>query len=233
MFHWAAETRELHVGAGPATYIALPQNFNPGWVARFGGQQLKSVRIDGWEQGFLVPGGNAGTVTMDMQPNGIYEVLLFVGAVFLLALAVLAFYPMRRKSRHPELKSVTPSFWLLLGLSGVGLVLVAGPWALALLPLLAVARRWGSRSMAAVAFLAFIVADAIAAFHPATLNAKTAAALTAPAQAAAVIALAAVLSALVADSRIKAPAFQGGRALSNGNQLTSRFDGTSDAGGSE
>ena len=58
---WASESRTVHVGAGPATYIVMAQNFNPGWVAHFNNEKLQAVRIDGWEQGFLVPAGGLGT----------------------------------------------------------------------------------------------------------------------------------------------------------------------------
>jgi arabinofuranan 3-O-arabinosyltransferase len=235
---WAAESRKVHVGAGPATYIVLPQNFSAGWVARFGDQELKSVRIDGWEQGFVVPGGKAGTVTMDMQPNGIYEVLLIIGGLLLLALIVLALFPARRKPPYPEVGSAKPSFWLLLGLSAVALLLVAGPWALALVPLLAFARHWGRIPMAAAAFFAFIVAGVISAIHPATLNAKTAAAFTAPVQLASVAALAAVLTALVADNWPQGASVEEGHAAlatGVGDEVTSNLssEAVDESGGSE
>ena len=86
---------------------------------------------------------------------------------------------------------------------GAALVAVSvGGWlALALVPLLAVARRWGSTAMAVVAGSAFASAGVLVAWHPSAVPGAHQGAFGAPAQAASVVALCAVLSAVVVGGR--------------------------------
>jgi arabinofuranan 3-O-arabinosyltransferase len=199
---WASQRRVFSVGAGPATILVMAQNFNPGWVAHLGKQTLRPVRVDGWEQGYVVPPGKAATVTVEMRANGVYDLLLFLGAVLLVGVFVLALLPSRRGRTDPAALEPRPlpGSWLLLGASCVTLVIVGGPLALLLLPLLAVARRWGPTSTAIVAFLSFFVAGVLAAWNPASPIGPGADAFGSAAQIASVIALAAVLASLTADS---------------------------------
>jgi arabinofuranan 3-O-arabinosyltransferase len=200
VLNWSAEHRMVRVGAGPATYIVMPQNYNGAWTAHLGNEALRPVRIDGWEQGFLVPGGGAATISLTTPPNGRFQDLLLVGALLLIGLFALALVPSRRRNDQPEVALRDPSFWLLLGLSAAALVLVAGLWALVFVPLLAVARRWGRRPLIATAFVAFATAGLIAAVHPASSVGFGAGALDGPAQVASAVALASVFAALVVDS---------------------------------
>lgn len=190
---WNAESRTLTVGAGPATLVALSQNYNAGSVATMGGHTLKPVRIDGWRQGYVVPAGGQGTLTLVMAPDTIFRWFLFIGAALLLGLAALALVPSRRPSPDSSGPRSPPSFWVLLVGSFAVLAVVGGPLCLLALPLLWVARRWGTGVLAATAFVAFVAAGAAAAWHPATLHVNGAGAFGAPAQAGSVVALAAVL----------------------------------------
>ena len=144
-----------------------------------------------------------------MQSNALYELLLGVGGALLIALLILALLPSRRRSLDEGGPRSTPSYWLLLGLSAAALVVVAGPLALVMIPMLIIARRWGLRSMAVTAFLAFVTAGVIAAWHPASTVSSSANAFGAPAQLASVVALAAVLTALVADAKSQGSPHQG------------------------
>jgi arabinofuranan 3-O-arabinosyltransferase len=201
VLRWSGESRSIDISSGPATYIVVAQNYNPGWVARLGKVTLAPVRFDGWQQGYLVPGGKAGTITMVMQSNGPFQLLLLLGATLLIGLLLLALLPSRRRS--PDgLSAATASFWFLLCLSALVLLVVAGPLVLVMLPLLAIARRWGRRPLIAITFMAFVVAGLFAAIHPASLVGSHPGALQAPAQVASAVAFAALLSVLVADSRI-------------------------------
>ncbi|MGO9185351.1 alpha-(1-_3)-arabinofuranosyltransferase domain-containing protein [Mycobacterium sp.] len=198
---WNAASKKIEVGAGPATYLAIPQNFSAGWVATLGDQTLKSVRLDGWQQGYLVPAGKAGTVVMTMKPDTLFRFLLAVGAVFILGLFALALIPSRRRydddgGRRPPLP-----FWFIMAASLVVLGLVAGPLALVAIPLLLIARRWGRDALTITAFVAFMLAGVAAAWSPAMLSTVTAGALERPAQVASVVALAAVLCALIVEER--------------------------------
>ena len=64
---------------GP-TILVLPQNFNDGWVAKLGNQELVAQQADGWKQGWIVPGGDAAKVTFDYRPAGTFRIALGVGA---------------------------------------------------------------------------------------------------------------------------------------------------------
>ncbi len=208
--NWGADSRSVAVGAGPATYLVLAQNYNSGWVAHLGGKTLKPVRVDGWEQGYLIPAGRAGTITLSMQANVLFQLILVVGAALLIALLVLALVPSRRENPAALRTRPHPSFWLLLGLSVAALVIVAGPLALILLPLLAVARRLGPTPMAVAAFVAFMAAGVAAAWSPASPVRLGADAFGSVAQITSVTALAAVLAALVAESWTPDPPYASG-----------------------
>jgi arabinofuranan 3-O-arabinosyltransferase len=196
--NWGLQSRTIAVGAGPATYVVVSQNFNAGWVAKMGSRTLSPVRIDGWQQGYVVPAGAKGTITLDLTPSTAYRGLLILGGVLLLGLAALALLPSRRRrSLDPSGPRAMPPSWLLLVASVAVLALVGGPLCLVAIPLIWGARRWGRVALMATAFVAFAVAGIAAAWTPATLHGVGAGALAGPAQVASVIALAAVLVALV------------------------------------
>ncbi len=196
---WNSDSRQIAVGSGPATYLVVAQNYSKGWIASFDDRTLKPIRIDGWQQGYVVPAGAGGTVTMVMSTEGLYRLLLFLGAMFLLGLAFLALMPSRKPSPVVCGPRSMPSFWILLVGSLIVLGLVSGPLALLILPLVLAARRWGSRVMAAIAFCAFVAAGVAAAWDPAHLFSTSAGAFGAPAQLASVIALATVFASMVVD----------------------------------
>ena len=87
---WTPEKRTLRIGAGPATYVQVAQNFNSGWTATLGGRTLKAVSLSGWEQGWIVPAGVSGVITMKFEPDQTYRAALLIGGLFLLALFILA-----------------------------------------------------------------------------------------------------------------------------------------------
>jgi arabinofuranan 3-O-arabinosyltransferase len=195
--HWAADARSLKVTAGPATYLAVAQNYNSGWSATLGTQKLKPVRVDGWQQGFMIPAGRAGTVTLTMSSDTLFRGLLLLGGLFLVLLLALALLPSRKILEDPGGERSPPSVWLLLAGAALALVLVAGPLALVIVPLAFMARRWGNGVMALTSFVAFVVAGVFAAWHPATLFTQSAGAFGRPAQIASAIAIAALLCSLV------------------------------------
>ncbi|WP_439679460.1 alpha-(1-_3)-arabinofuranosyltransferase domain-containing protein [Embleya sp. MST-111070] len=143
---WSGDHRTVRVGAGEATYLQMYENRNSGWKATLGGKKLRPVRIDGWQQGWLVPAGAAGTVRLDYEPGGIYRGGLIGGAVALAALLALAF--IRRRGELPvgasESRVEPPAPGSILGVVALTavIVLVAGPLALLVLALAVVARRW-------------------------------------------------------------------------------------------
>nr|WP_281380927.1 alpha-(1->3)-arabinofuranosyltransferase family protein [Nocardioides panaciterrulae] len=89
-----------------ATVLSLPQNVNPGWTATWQGRDLAVARVDGWRQGWRLPAGPAGTVTLRFAPAPTFSVLLGLGAalVGLLVLGLLAATLRARRAagtRHP------------------------------------------------------------------------------------------------------------------------------------
>ena len=201
--HWAADARTISVSAGPATYLAVAQNYSAGWKATFDGHPLRPIRLDGWQQGYLIPAGTAGTVTLSMAADESFRALLLVGALLLGGLLVIALSPGGGVSRPAAGSRPLPRRGALMVGSGLILLLVAGWWALVAVPLLVVARRWGPNAMAAFAFASFIAAGVAVALHPGAQPDLHIGAFGYPAQVASETALAAVLCALMVQERRK------------------------------
>jgi arabinofuranan 3-O-arabinosyltransferase len=87
---WQPDQRRISIGPGAASYLEVHENYNSGWAAALNGQQLTPVRLDGWQQGFMVPAGAGGTITLTFRPAGTYHVVLvasILAAILLLAVA--------------------------------------------------------------------------------------------------------------------------------------------------
>ncbi len=150
---WDVEHRRVAVPArAEATLLVVPENTNPGWTATLDGEALPAVAVDGWQQGYVLPPGPAGTVALDFAPGSLYRGALVAGGAGVLLLAVLAAVPARRPApRGPG--RPTPRWLLAAGLVG-GTVLVGGAVGLGLLALAAlVAAAAGPRRPAVLAGL--------------------------------------------------------------------------------
>ena len=86
------------------TLLTLPQNFNDGWTATWQGKELPAQRVDGWKQGWRLPAGSAGQVTLSFAPAGTFTVLLVAGAVLagLCVLAVVWSWRRERRGHEPD-----------------------------------------------------------------------------------------------------------------------------------
>ena len=186
---WNAENRSLKVSAGPATYLAVAQNYNAGWTATLDGQTLKPIRLDGWQQGYVIPAGSAGVVKMVMAPDRIFRLLLALGAALLVLLLALALLPGRRKVTDVSEPGAMPARWVLFVGTLVVLGLISGPLALVAVPLVLIGRKWGRGILAVTAFVAFLVAGVAAALHPAVSGSTGAGAFSPLAQIASVVCL--------------------------------------------
>jgi NRPS condensation-like uncharacterized protein len=136
---WQPDQRQLTIGPGPAAYLEVHENYNPGWAATLNGRELTPVYLDGWQQGFVVPAGAGGTVTLSFRPAAPYHLALVAS---LLALAILlglvAWSFVFRYGRVPEFAGVPgprptrpAARWLgVLGVIALTFV-AAGPVALA------------------------------------------------------------------------------------------------------
>ncbi|MER7344289.1 alpha-(1-_3)-arabinofuranosyltransferase family protein [Streptomyces aurantiacus] len=160
---WLGDKREVTVGDGAASYLTTYENANDGWKATLNGKELRSVRLDGWQQGWLVPAGEGGKLKLVYEPSTAYEAGLIGGGVGVLALVALVF--VRRREPNPDGPDVAPPApgpvlgTVVLTLVGVA---VAGWFALLVPALALVAWRW-HRLLVPVAFLAMAGAGIAAA----------------------------------------------------------------------
>ena len=195
---WGTAKRQIQVGPGAQSFLAVAQNYNSGWKATLNGRALSAVRLDGWEQAYVVPAGSGGTVIMTFPADTWYRVALLIGGLFVAALGALALVRRGRRSQPPapERKALPR---VLVGVACfVLLLVVCGPISLVLIPLLYAGRRWGRRVLAATAAGAFVAAGIAVAAIPGAAPPMGVGAFGWPAQVFAGIALGAVLAALVA-----------------------------------
>ncbi|MEU2407182.1 alpha-(1-_3)-arabinofuranosyltransferase family protein [Streptomyces rubiginosohelvolus] len=159
------DRRTVEVGAGEASYLQIHENHNKGWKATLDGKELTPLRIDGWQQAWLVPEGEGGTVTLEYEPASIYRWGLIGAGVLFLALVVLALVG-RKKSGPEETEELPapPGPGLILGTVALTLVgvVIAGPVAVAV-PLLAVLAHFRPRLLVPVAFASMAAAGVVAA----------------------------------------------------------------------
>lgn len=91
--HWSDTHRSLAVAAPTRSLLVVHENFNPGWHASLAGRRLDAVRVDGWEQAFVLPAGSNGVVRLDFGPDHLFRTGLFGGLLAALILVLLAFTP--------------------------------------------------------------------------------------------------------------------------------------------
>ena len=145
---WDATHRSVRVAAGQSAVLVVHENFNDGWQAVLGGTRLDPVRIDGWQQGFVIPEDAGGVVEITYEPQRAMVAGLTVGAVGPPALLGLALIGSRRPVPLPvgERRVGAPVGVILVAvtvalLTGVaGLIAVSALLAIAL-PLLGRAAR--------------------------------------------------------------------------------------------
>ncbi|HEX7322858.1 MAG TPA: alpha-(1-_3)-arabinofuranosyltransferase [Mycobacterium sp.] len=97
---WGSARREVLVTGAPATRVlVVPESVNPGWVARDASRTaLTPVTVNGWQQGWVLPPGTSGTLTLTFGPDRLYRAGLAVGLALLPLLALLAWWPARRRT---------------------------------------------------------------------------------------------------------------------------------------
>ncbi|MCV7110207.1 alpha-(1-_3)-arabinofuranosyltransferase [Mycolicibacterium setense] len=173
---WSADRRQVQVPpSSDARVLVVPESVNPGWVARNAdGIALTPVKVNGWQQGWIIPAGSDGPVTLSFPSNRPYRIGLIGGLALLPVLALLALWPARR--RGPDLEPVRT--WqpapMLVGaavlavgtaISGLPGLLVAGA-AVGLRYLLRDRVIWRERLTVAVAAGGFILAGATLSQYP-------------------------------------------------------------------
>ncbi|KDP02177.1 membrane protein, partial [Mycobacterium avium subsp. hominissuis 100] len=111
---WGPDHRE--VAAGPSNtsrILVIPESINPGWVARTGtGARLTPIAVNGWQQGWLVPAGDPGVITLSFASNSLYRAGLAVGLALLPVLALLACWRTRKRgTQDPPARPWRPGVW--------------------------------------------------------------------------------------------------------------------------
>jgi arabinofuranan 3-O-arabinosyltransferase len=100
---WGVESRTVDVGGRDEdTLLVVPENTNVGWTATLDGRALDSVSVDGWQQGYVLPAGPAGTIELDFSPGGTYRFALLGGAAAIVAVGVLAALPVRPERQRSD-----------------------------------------------------------------------------------------------------------------------------------
>ena len=160
--HWGGEVRTLTVSAGPSAILNVRQNYNVGWTASVDGRTLRPVRLDGWQQGWILPAASATqNVTLRFSPDRTFQGSLALGGILALVLVIAAVWPgapraqdmmatemaydaedpaFSKRPRHARRASRWPIVLAVLAIAAA-LYLVAGPVA-AVLPLVLLPFGW-------------------------------------------------------------------------------------------
>jgi arabinofuranan 3-O-arabinosyltransferase len=128
---WGQVHRSLQVGTGTDSLLVVPEAANRGWRATLDGRALRAMTVDGWQQGWVVPAGDGGRLSLDYTPDRLYRLALLGGGLAALLLLVLAALSVRSQVRELVLPVPRPprrSAVAAGALAAVGLCFVAGGW---------------------------------------------------------------------------------------------------------
>jgi arabinofuranan 3-O-arabinosyltransferase len=106
--------------------VVVAHTFNEGWRAQMDGRGLQALRVNGWQQGWLVPAGQQASVTTTFAPGGAYRRGLAGGAV-VCVLLLGALGVARRGIRTVSASPPTRMAWPLV--VAVGALLANSGWA--------------------------------------------------------------------------------------------------------
>jgi arabinofuranan 3-O-arabinosyltransferase len=206
---WQPDQGRLSIGRGAASYLEVHENYNPGWAAALNGQALTPVRLDGWQQGFVVPAGAGGAITLTFRPASTYHLVLIASLLAVAILLALTAWSFLADGQGSATTMDTGGerrgqgrAWI--GIVGVtALILVAGGVVALVVPVLA----WlaGRVRLPVLAFGAMVTSGLLAAVRP--FGTGLFGPFGWPAQACALVALAAALIAgsVGAPRRAEAP----------------------------
>jgi arabinofuranan 3-O-arabinosyltransferase len=107
--NWQADQGRVSIGGGAASYLEVHENYNQGWAAALNGQPLTPVRLDGWQQGFVVPAGAGGTIMLTFRPAATYHLVLVGSALAVAILLALAAWSFAGRSGRDPSPSSPPS----------------------------------------------------------------------------------------------------------------------------
>lgn len=169
---WERTRRTVSVSTTEPALLIVPESANEGWRAYLDGQELPSLRVDGWQQAWEVPAGVESDVELVFVPQDDFEMALRLGALGSLGLLGLAAVPRRRPvdpADPADRADPAEPRWrrarrlaTLSGAVGVGAV-VAGLVGAALFGLAALLRVTGRRLATAVAVVAILAVGGVGA----------------------------------------------------------------------
>ncbi|MCE4266495.1 DUF3367 domain-containing protein [Rhodococcus globerulus] len=101
---WTENHRELAVTASATDQLIVnPESTSIGWIATApDGSELTPIVVNGWQQGWIVPAGTSGTITLDFTSDRWYRLGIFGGLVLLIPLFLAALIPVRRVPKPTE-----------------------------------------------------------------------------------------------------------------------------------
>ena len=170
MAEWNATHRQATVDAADRDRVlSVPESTNSGWRAKLDGTPLTPITVDGWQQGWLIPAGAAGTVSLDFAFDGLYRWSLLIGLLLLAVLLVLAVVPTSRTSTPPsdEAPTLVPVHFVAAVGAAATAWLVAGWWGLLVAALAAAATsRMGRNARVVAVFTGMFAATVLLAAGP-------------------------------------------------------------------
>ena len=139
----------------------MHENANDGWHATLDGRELTPLRVDGWQQAFLVPAGAGGTVQLSYEPAVTYDLGLIGGAAGVLLLVVSALVSRTPRTPQPAPPAPPAPSWVLgvVALTAV-VAMAAGPYAV-IVPLLALLARFRHQLLVPLALVAMLGAGVV------------------------------------------------------------------------
>lgn len=148
-------------GRESSSVLVLPQNFNSGWTARSADRVLAPIRVNGWQQGFIIPAGESTSLVAEFGPNRYHQFGLYIGALLVLAVLLLVLRARRQGGRD-----LPPARWAASPVPATAVaVLLGGPAAL-LAGLVAIVLARRMRRTAWVVLASALVAGMVVAVRP-------------------------------------------------------------------
>ena len=125
---WSPDRRVLTVTPSAAERIlVVPESLNPGWVATAGEHgTLTPITVNGWQQGWVLPPGTAGPITVTFPSNTGYRWGLAGGLTLLPILALLACAGGRRRTGPAPVSAWKPGAWTVIPVIAAGAVIGGG-----------------------------------------------------------------------------------------------------------
>jgi arabinofuranan 3-O-arabinosyltransferase len=142
---WGATHRRVAVPPREGwTLLVVRENANPGWTATMDGAEVAAARPDGWQQGWLLPPGDAAVVDLRMAAAGWYRAALVVGLLCALMLVTAAIVASRRGGGQAGGGLVAAAIprRVLWGIGAVGMIMAAGVWGAGAWAVAWVVQRW-------------------------------------------------------------------------------------------